>query len=71
MQTKRAKNELSGLDYMSWKVEHELNCMMNNTGNSSVRMYISYNLFFFNLNFINESFFFFFSITNEIHKNVK
>ena len=46
MQTKRAKNELSGLDYMSGKVEHELNCMMNHTGHSSVRIYISYNLFF-------------------------
>ena len=56
MQTKRATNELSGLDYMSWKVEHKLNCMMNHTGSSSVRICFFYVLFFFNLNFMNESF---------------
>ena len=38
IQAKRANNKLSGLNYMSWKVEHELNCMMNHTGSSSVRI---------------------------------
>ena len=46
VQTKRANNELSRLDYKSWKVEHELNCMMNHTGSSSVRICIFYLLFF-------------------------
>ena len=46
MQTKHANNKLSGLDYMSWKVKHELNCMMNHRGSSSVRICIFYVLFF-------------------------
>ena len=44
MQTKRANNELSGLDYMSWRVEHELNCMMNYKGSSSVRIFSKYHM---------------------------
>ena len=46
MQTKHANNELSGLDQMSCKTEHELNCMMNHTGSSSVAICTFYVLFF-------------------------
>ena len=51
MQIKRANNELSGLYYMKWKVEHEMNCKMNHTVNSSVRIYIFYVFFFFHFKF--------------------